>query len=326
MKRPIVNIEKSTTEFLKGIAIFLVILGHMGYIYRGGTWGVSLFLILSGYGIFKSFLKNGTKDFLKKRLLKVFLPYLLVTLFVLSYSFLRYRIGRKTIIFSLLGIDFGFLCDPTMWYISFIFVQYLIFYLSTFLFRKLKSENLKHFSIIALCLILSILVNLLNEKFEIWHPGSGIFLYVYSFGFGLLLAKLSEFKINATLKNLLLSLTIFLSALLILFFYNRVEFGYKYFLYANAFPVLLIALNELKPFEFKSKLINFLGEISYDLYLWEGFFVVMRNELFAPLKYQILINLFTLIFCIFFSKIYNKVFIKPITSLIEKKCYNKTTI
>ena len=42
----------------KAIAIILVVFGHLGFIPNGGAIGVSIFLVLSGYGIAKSSEKN----------------------------------------------------------------------------------------------------------------------------------------------------------------------------------------------------------------------------------------------------------------------------
>ena len=62
------SLSKEQTLLLKGIAILMVILGHMSYITWGGAGGVTIFLILSGYGIHESFKKNGLKNYWKKKI------------------------------------------------------------------------------------------------------------------------------------------------------------------------------------------------------------------------------------------------------------------
>lgn len=52
LKSPFFTRECSTA--LKSVAIVLVIFGHRGLIDCAGSWGVLIFLALSGYGIFKS--------------------------------------------------------------------------------------------------------------------------------------------------------------------------------------------------------------------------------------------------------------------------------
>ena len=54
------NITRQETLFIKGIAILFVILSHMGLFDCGGTIGVHLFLIVSGYGIYCSYKKMAT--------------------------------------------------------------------------------------------------------------------------------------------------------------------------------------------------------------------------------------------------------------------------
>ena len=60
--------DKEYTLYIKGIAILLVILGHMGVIDCGGAIGVHMFLIISGYGIAISLENNGVKKYLSKRI------------------------------------------------------------------------------------------------------------------------------------------------------------------------------------------------------------------------------------------------------------------
>lgn len=66
-------ITKEETKLLKGIAIFFVVLSHIGnwldlryFAPLGGT-GVALFLILSGYGLECSYQKNRLQKFWRKR-------------------------------------------------------------------------------------------------------------------------------------------------------------------------------------------------------------------------------------------------------------------
>lgn len=317
IKEHIFQIDKHATTFLKGIAILLVILGHMGYIYNGGAWGVNLFLMLSGYGIFKSYLSGNKKGYFSKKIIKIFIPYFLVTLFVIIYNYIKYKISLKTIIFSLLGIDFGYICDRTMWYISFIFVEYIIFYLSTIICSKIKKEKLKHVLIIFLNFIFNYLIYKLDNSYMIWGRGAGIFLYIFSFSIGLLISKLSFIKLEKNNKNIMFSLGSFALILLIFILYNNVYSLLSYYIYAISLPLLLIALIDLNIIKYKNKTINYIGEMSFDIYLWEGFFLVIKNSLFESLGNNLLIDTTTIILCIYLSKIYRKLIINPIINKIS---------
>lgn len=73
--------NREHTDVLRGLSMLLVISGHVGVgvihslVALGGI-GVSIFLIISGYGLHQSFLKNGLNNFCSKRLLRVLLPYI----------------------------------------------------------------------------------------------------------------------------------------------------------------------------------------------------------------------------------------------------------
>lgn len=73
------------TNAIKGFAILTVIWAHSGArLNIGGIQfiagiGVALFLICSGYGLEKSFNKNGIDGFFEKRLLRVCIPYWIIT-------------------------------------------------------------------------------------------------------------------------------------------------------------------------------------------------------------------------------------------------------
>lgn len=120
---------------LKAIAIWMVIAAHiMGKFWLDnytanvlGTGGVSLFLILSGYGLYTSYCKNGISlDYWKKKATKVYLPYAAVTLL---YAFFVARIFDVDILLkNLLLVDFDRHIDGTMWYISFLLIWYVVFF------------------------------------------------------------------------------------------------------------------------------------------------------------------------------------------------------
>ena len=73
------EIRKGTSNLIKVIASFLVTLGHLNFIKNAGIYGVSLFLIISGYGLFISQSNNGLYNFWYKRASTVLLPYSILT-------------------------------------------------------------------------------------------------------------------------------------------------------------------------------------------------------------------------------------------------------
>lgn len=297
-------------------------MGHAEYIYKAGAWGVNLFLILSGYGIFKSYEKNNNIHFFEKRLFKIYIPYLTVTVFVLLYNYIKHCIGIKTIFFSIIGIDFGYICDKTMWYISFIFYHYLFFYFSCLIFGKIKRVNLKHYVIIFSCFIGGFLIYKINIKYMLWNMGSCIYLYFFSFSLGLLISKIN-IK-NNVLYRMVLSVIAFICLLFTLLLYNNVSSCLTYTIYANSLPLLLIALyflNVLKSF----KIINYIGKMSFDIYLWEGFFFSIAKDLFEITYNKYVINFVVIILSIFVSQMYKRVFVDAIMNFLSKKILKESS-
>lgn len=134
-----------TTE-LKGLAILLIVISHVGYFLVTDTrflWplsiaagvGVDLFLFLSGFGLTASQLKNnlGVKDFYRKRLFKLFLPFWLTLIIFFSLDFFLIKSGYswQYVGRSFLGLfpqaDLYHDLNSPFWYFSFILGYYLIF-------------------------------------------------------------------------------------------------------------------------------------------------------------------------------------------------------
>ncbi|EBP2409727.1 acyltransferase, partial [Salmonella enterica] len=79
------------TKELKGISIVLVMLFHLVTIHKTtlpyelrwvASFGVSVFLLVSGYGLFLSEKRNGLKDFFKKRFSSVYIPFVVATFLI----------------------------------------------------------------------------------------------------------------------------------------------------------------------------------------------------------------------------------------------------
>lgn len=136
----------SVTTELKGAAILMIVLSHIGYFLvtdHRFLWplsimagvGVNLFLFLSGFGLAVSqFNKNlSIWQFYKRRLLKLFTPFWLVLLvfFVLDFFILKIYYSWAFIGEAIIGFfkhadlyqDF----NSPLWYFTFILGYYLLF-------------------------------------------------------------------------------------------------------------------------------------------------------------------------------------------------------
>jgi peptidoglycan/LPS O-acetylase OafA/YrhL len=125
---------------MKGFAIILIIIHHLRvhtienssellFFYDFGITGVAIFLILSGFGISKSIESKGMKFFFYKRLIRLYIPYVLSM--VLEVFLNHIILHRKTNLIIELGkivVVAGI--DRNMWFIVFILLWYCMLYLT----------------------------------------------------------------------------------------------------------------------------------------------------------------------------------------------------
>lgn len=129
-------IDNRTSKVFRGIAILMVIASHFAggmyeesfnealrqWISTWGVYGVDIFFMLSGYGLVKSYQKNGIdKRFVLKRFLNSYVPYILIVGF---FALIDKSIdGLRAFINLLIGYDYWFMCVLFAFYIMF-----MIFY------------------------------------------------------------------------------------------------------------------------------------------------------------------------------------------------------
>ncbi len=292
--------SKHTTNNLKAFAIILVILGHLGIINRSGAWGVGIFLLLSGYGLTQSYIKSGMIGFFKKRLLAVILPYSIV---MLIWIFVDFILGNKysipTIVTSILGVNFKSVIDVTMWYISFLILWYIAFF---YTFKLIKNN---YFKIITMFIFSYIIYYNLYELFD---QNVGVRLYTLLFPIGVSLGFLFSKELNISekmLKSILGHIIIF-SFILFEISVNRSN-DYRYYtLSIIMFSVMIVSIFMIMH-DFESKILSFIGNISFELYLFEGVFINKYNFIFEYINNKILklLTYFILIFIL--SYIYHSI-------------------
>lgn len=263
------EMSKQQSLLLKAIAIIFVIMSHTGMFPCGGAIGVHLFLIISGYGIYCSLEKN-VEGYWHRRIESVYLPYLFCTVIFLVVRFVKYgRMSFATIIVSLLGQDFNLNADPTMWYISYIFVCYLIAW-GVFKFNKSYHLNIL-FAIFAFGA-----VTLCGYKYIIWHPGTIAWNYGASFPLGMLVARYRFVKgkkaRNAKISILIISLVITLILLpvpheKIIKLLFTLCFAIAVYSLLSLFSTTLSGKNCLV------KICEFIGKQSYFMYLNEALII-----------------------------------------------------
>lgn len=130
-----VYLSKEYTQAIKGVAIFLVVICHIGNNYTRlftplGGIGVSLFLILSAYGLEMSYKKNKLKNFWYKRLKTVFVPYIVLEL-IMQLTFNSINFATFIMDITLLKPLF-----PLGWYLNYLMLMYISFWIIKKAFNK----------------------------------------------------------------------------------------------------------------------------------------------------------------------------------------------
>ena len=242
---------KENTTICKGIAVIMLLVHHLFYsntysyseieIFGVNLWctlaflckvTVAIFVMLSGYGLYKSFsIKNDIKDFYIRHLKKIYLNYWLIWLLFVPAGIIFY--GRtlnvvyenhiiSKLIINFLGLQqyfhfWGY--NPTWWFITLIISLYIMF---PILYALSKKKYLLEILFILSCFgFLS--------SFSI-----GFLLYfIPVFILGMLIAKYSLFEkaykvVSRNRTNLILGLAIFSLLLLC-----RIHFG-QWFVIADA--------------------------------------------------------------------------------------------
>ena len=125
-------IDSKISKVFRGIAILMVIGSHYaGWMYTEpfnetlrawistwGVYGVDVFLLLSGYGLVKSYEKNGIdRQFILKRFFNSYVPYILIVGF---FAIIDKSIDSTTAVVKLLiGYDYWYMCVLFALYIMF---------------------------------------------------------------------------------------------------------------------------------------------------------------------------------------------------------------
>ena len=115
------------TDIVRGVAIILVIICHMNnrlgvvriFTPFGGI-AVSLFLLLSGYGLNESYKRKGLNGYWIKKIVRIFLPY---AIFISVLTLSRQDMNITSYFLDVLAIK------TSLWYVEFLFRWYLVFWL-----------------------------------------------------------------------------------------------------------------------------------------------------------------------------------------------------
>jgi peptidoglycan/LPS O-acetylase OafA/YrhL len=314
-------------EFLKGYAIFTIIIFHYlqalklpspfsEFIFFGGT-GVHLFVLLSGFGLYLSYLTKPLTypSYIKKRLSKIYIPYIIVvflsallSLFLPLYENSLYAFGGHVLLYKMFDETIMGSYGYPLWFISMILQFYIVFYVIAFIAKR--SGNVKF---LILCTALSMawiaLVLLIGkEKERVWN--SFFLRYLWEFALGMVIASrfiTNNYKLNFTLKPVYYLIIGILNCALYAFLALK---GGELGKMTNDIPALIgyssIAIwVYLLNINVINKFFTFTGRISFSLYLLH-ILIMHLSLLFLDMLAVVGVLIFSLILTYLISNYYQK--------------------
>lgn len=156
----VITFDRNLTDLVKFLSCLMIALHHYSQwrivagthnpIYQlfstqGGWLGVAIFFFLSGYGLMKSDMMRHLEPlpFFKKRLVKSYLPAVLVSLLWCCYLVLG---GGKSIGIHLLNGILWYFNDEVLWFVRAIVKLYVVFYAYSWL--RLKMPKVKFYTLV----------------------------------------------------------------------------------------------------------------------------------------------------------------------------------
>ena len=316
-------LSNKSTKSLKGLLALFIIFHHVSQkITTGenfsnfeymGRYIVALFFFLSGYGLYFQYSNNATymENFLRKRLARILIPF---TVFIIIYVIYRATLGE------VVNVDFflSFWRDHSNivyngWFVNSIIVLYVIFYVSF----KMKDSKSSFYMLTLLTLVYIFLKAYQNH-------GDWEYVSIMAFLLGIFWMK-NRISIDKYIEENYFVFLVSFSILMYVFRHyevimKNIGITNKYVYYGivgnlctMVFVVYFLLLtNKL---DFSNKYLNFLGDISFEIYMIHGLVMHYLGKFFvsSPVNdviYTIVVLLVSIVFAYY---------IKKLIIVIEKK-------
>lgn len=307
----------NNSNAMKGLAAVVVVLHHVsqridnpGYLFLFryvGYLSVSLFFFYSGYGLMKSYesKRNYLDGFWMNRMPKIIIPFILSNiLFLLIHIVL---VGTKFSVYDIFSYILGIrLIDSYKWYIIAIVIFYIGFY---FLF-KYYNRNKAILGIFLLITCYSFACRLLGKE-SWWYNVAYCFLIGIIFG--------AYYKsIFSIIRKKYIIVTLGMSLIFISTFVLNVFKGNIFILAISSSCFVLVCICLLMKFDIGNKVINLLGNISYEIYLVHRIILDGFSRINNEYIYLILSMLISILAAYLFSNVV-KIVISAYMSMTYKK-------
>lgn len=259
--------SRDYTNVLRAFAILLVMMHHVSNFYDckyftplGGI-GVSIFLIVSGFGLNESYKHKGFSSFWGNKIVRVILPCWIV----ISLASLI-----KIENFNLYNFIKSLLCVDVNWYVRYLFYWYTIFYFTT---KYLANQRLLIFSLIAGFMLIFLPEIEAEQSFSFLL---GVFISCKTYRGKSLLFYIEKLKILFLILGILALL--FKQSVFVRSFEGTAYFNIVQLTMKLSLGLFFVALIQLIYSRYYSVVINYIGKISYELYLTHCAFLFLLHS------------------------------------------------
>ena len=294
---------RQVTVELRGIAILLVVVGHIGahvlvpgqqrYFPVLGQYGVSIFFLLSGFGLARSYAKKQfcLKEFIKRRLSRVMIPYWIVTVIIVTLDVFFLNRGYKVsdIVETALGFNISASTrsiDYVRWYITVLLFWYVVFVLY---WRKDNSRKIKVISFFSIGVLLTF------SDYYLFPIGYAYLSFPFGIWAGLYYSEIVDWYTCASRKRMLFGsmLIIIATCLFNMFIVKGVDIllpTIAMSLIAETTWLLIascLAIIASLVMPYQSPFLSIFGKYSYGIFLVHGAlmikydFILFRGDLFV---------------------------------------------
>ena len=272
--------NQKTCNCLRGLLLICILFMHSNttinfpILLETGSLFVSVFFFQSGYGLYYSskYKENYFDNFFLKRFSKLLPPFFITNFFIGLFYFLKNDISFSKMLTSIFGIP---LLNVYGWYVLTTIYLYIIFY---FCFKYIKNDKL---SISILTILILFPYTFVCRNFDSWWIST-----TFNFSFGIIYA-INEEKIMKNInkhynKLLLINTLLFITSYLIdlIYLQNTILKNIIGCLFSSI--VLLLSCK----FSFYSKLLEYMGKYSYEIYIVQFLYinVICSNVLYLVLS------------------------------------------
>lgn len=266
-------LDKDFSGSLKGIFAVYIALGHLVLISETtypllmplknfGYLCVAFFFLMSGYGLTLGYLRGGLKDFAKKRVLKIYIPYVISSL-IIGFLYLAFMDDVKVLdIFIKSLLMKPVYADRILWYVFVQVLMYIFFWISFKFIPEKKNNLFKLLGLLGLTLAYIVVCKVIHES--LWR-----YKTVLCFPLGVFVGLYKDQVISLIKKYFAVFVVPAIPVCAVGFAFAIMD---KHSFITSLVSALLFACLAVfvsYKVSIRSKILHFLGDISYEFYIFQ---------------------------------------------------------